>query len=613
MDGLCGWVGGMFQQAEAQTLLEKMAGRFAIIPEQRRRHHASPTQAVAAAGHPDTSGIFADDRLWIAITGDVYWENEELNRLAQTGGVAAAVAHIYLRDGIRCLENIRGPFSLALMDRRQGQTLLAIDRLGIHRLCFAIAGDQLVFGARADSVAQHPATPGEINPQAIFDYLYFHAVPAPHSIYRGQQKLLPGQYVIFRAGKLEQGFYWQLPFQDESTVPATELAEEFRRLLRKAVRRASHGVQLGSFLSGGTDSSTVAGVLTEVNGRAAETFSIGFQAAGYDETHYARIAAKHFGTHHHEYYVTPEDVTNAVSLIAQTYDEPFGNASAVPTYYCAKFAREHGVATLLAGDGGDEIFAGNARYAKQEVFELYGRLPGALRNGVIEPLALLPGAGALSPLRKLRSYIEQARIPLPDRLESYNFLHRCPLDEIFAPEFLRIVNPEQPLELLREVYGRTRSLSSLNRMLHLDLKITLADNDLRKVRGMCELAGVNVRFPMLDEEIVEFSGRVPAALKLKGRQLRYFFKEALRDFLPPETLSKTKHGFGLPTGLWLKEHPPLRQLARQSLDAFTQRGYLRPRYVERIWHLHQGEHASYYGVMIWAIMMLEQWLAAGGL
>src|SRR5690606_12461662 len=205
-------------------------------------------------------------------------------------------------------------------------------------------------------------------------------------------------------------------------------------LTEQAVARETDDVRpTGAFLSGGTDSSTVSGMLGKVSGKPAETFSIGFDAQGFDELDYARITSRHFGTNPHEYYVTADDVVEAMPLIAAAYDEPFGNASAAPTYFCARMAREHGIEVVLAGDGGDEFFGGNERYAKQGVFEHYGRVPGIFRK-LMEPVLMnFPLGESIMPVRKARSYIQQARVPLPDRMETYNFLHRSPLAEIFEP------------------------------------------------------------------------------------------------------------------------------------------------------------------------------------
>jgi asparagine synthase (glutamine-hydrolysing) len=370
--------------------------------------------------------------------------------------------------------------------------------------------------------------------------------------------------------------------------------------------------RIGAFLSGGTDSSTIAGLLAEIGGRGPDTYSIGFQAEGFDEMSYARIAARHFRCRAHEYYVTPEDVVEAIPLIARAYDEPFGNASAVPTYCCARLAHDDGKRLMVAGDGGDELFGGNARYAKQKAFEWYSGIPAALRHG-LEPVALhLPGGEQIGPLRKLQSYVRQARIPLPERLDAYNLLEREGFAAVFEPEFLRGIDVQRPAALAREAYLRASSTSAVDRMMHLDLKQTLADNDLRKVNRMCEFAGVEARYPMLDEAVVAFSGRIAPTEKVRGLRLRHFFKQALRDFLPAETIAKSKHGFGLPFGLWLRSHPRLAELADASLAAFAKRGWMRRDFIDRLLTAHRQDHATYYGAMIWVVVMLEHWLAARG-
>jgi asparagine synthase (glutamine-hydrolysing) len=480
--------------------------------------------------------------------------------------------------------------------------------MGIERLCVAHVDDTLVWGSNAEIVARIARDTPQLDRQALFDYLYREVVPSPETIFSQVGKLLPGECATFDGRALRREFYWRLSYQHRDGLPLAELEARFRTLLREAVGRDADRDDVGAFLSGGTDSSTVTGLLTEMHGRPVRTFSIGFSAEGFDEMAYARIAARHFGTQPHEYYVTPQDVAEALPLIARAYDEPFGNASAVPTYFCARLAREHGVGLLLAGDGGDELFGGNARYAKQKIFEFYSVIPRAARRA-LEPILLnAPGGTVLTPLRKLQSYVRQARIPLPDRLESYNFLHRSALEAIFEPDFLRDIDPQHPLELLREVYRRTDSDNPVDRMMHLDLKSILADSDLRKVGRMCEVAGIEVRFPMLADELVEFSGEVPAALKVKGTRLRFFFKHALRDFLPTEILVKSKHGFGLPYGLWLASHPPLAEQARAALLSLTGRGIVRSDYVTELWRHHRETHASYFGVMIWILTQLELWL-----
>jgi asparagine synthase (glutamine-hydrolysing) len=572
------------------------------------------THAIAAYSPFETASTHTEKGLFAAIDGRANWNDAELDRLARAVSPAAALAVAYQRYGKSCPAKLHGPFVLAILEPASRTVLLAIDRIGIHRLCFAKQNDTFVFGSTADSVTAHPSIEREISRQGIFNYLFFHMVPSPGSIYSGVEKLLPAEYVLFKGGEIERGFYWEADWEDQEKGEYDRRASEFEHLLREAVKSTIGASHPGAFLSGGTDSSTVAGILTEVGNQPAETFSIGFRADGFDEIDYARIAAKHFNTRPHEHYVTPDDVVRAIPLVAAAYDEPFGNASAVPTYYCAHMAKAAGVNVMLAGDGGDEIFGGNARYAKQLVFEAYWRIPQAIRSLLIEPVLLhLPGASHLTPLRKAQSYVRQARIPLPDRLESYNFLHGNNPETIFRSGFLERIDTEQPTTLLRDPYFRTHSTSTINRMLHLDWKQTLADNDLRKVSRMCEIAGIEVCYPLLDDRMVAFAAMLPPSYKVRNTYLRWFFKEALKDFLPPQIITKSKHGFGLPFGLWMQSHKPLRELAYGNLESFRNRGYLQPTYIDHLLQQHRTGHASYYGVMIWVLMMLEQWFVLHGL
>jgi asparagine synthase (glutamine-hydrolysing) len=198
-------------------------------------------------------------------------------------------------------------------------------------------------------------------------------------------------------------------------------------------------------------------------------------------------------------------------------------------------------------------------------------------------------------------------------MESYNFIYRQPLAEMFMPDFLNQVNTHQPSDWLKEVYKRADTSSFINRMLHLDLKFTLADNDLRKVGGMTEAAGIEVRYPLLDDAMVDFSGEVPPDWKVKGQYLRWFFKKALTGFLPDEIINKSKHGFGLPFGIWAKDYAPLRERIEVRMESFKQRGILQPSYVDHIRQEHMSGHATYFGRMVWLILTLEEWLLERGI
>jgi asparagine synthase (glutamine-hydrolysing) len=326
---------------------------------------------------------------------------------------------------------------------------------------------------------------------------------------------------------------------------------------------------------------------------------------------YARIAARHFRTEHHEHYVTPGELVDAIPLVAAHYDQPFGNSSAVPAYICARLARSHGVEHLLAGDGGDELFGGNTRYAKQRVFAAYEGVPRLVRAALIEPLLLgVPGMDRLPLARKAARYVAQARLPMPERMNTYNLLMRLGPENVLDPEFLARVTPQTVERQMRGAWERCESASLVNRMLAFDWKYTLADNDLPKVRETAAAAGVDARFPLLDDALVDFSLRLPPALKVRGLKLRWFFKHALREVLPAEILAKKKHGFGLPFGVWLVRDDRLRGFVEASLATLRGRGIVRDDFLDRLVGDVLGRHPGYYGEMVWVLMMLGCWLDA---
>jgi asparagine synthase (glutamine-hydrolysing) len=519
------------------------------------------------------------------------------------------LASLYLKHGDMFVNQLRGNFAIAVWNAASRTLLLARDRFGVKPLCYAATQAEVVFASHPRAIFAGNRIAKDIDVRAIVDYLNYGIVPAPHTAFRAVNKVNPGECVIWSEGTLRNFPYWEMQYPEDARGSVGSLAEELLHRMESSVRITSQGLdpkKTGCFLSGGTDSSSVVGLLTGLKKQPANTFSIGFAEERFNELEYAHIAARHFGSCHRESLLGPGNAQNSITKIVDAYDEPFANSSAIPTYWCAKLARESGIEVMLAGDGGDELFGGNERYRTERVFGLYQSVPGPVRHWLLEPILLaspeLPG-----PFGKAQRYIRRSNTPNPERYCRWRLL------QVFQPkEVLGSAMPHVNGDLLSAVrshYTSAPASSELNRLLYVDVKMTLGDEDLPKVVRMTELAGVKVRFPYLDHVLAEFSGSLPAELKVRGLKKRYLFKRAMHRLLPEAILRKKKHGFGLPIGLWLKTDPGLRTLAQEVLlDPRTyQRGYFRRDFVEKLFHNLQQDDTPYFGDLLWVFLMLELW------
>lgn len=505
--------------------------------------------------------------------------------------------------------DLLGKFYFAVYNKKSSALTLVNDQLGVQACYYTVQQDTLFISHSLKQLQKKCSLNLSISKQAIFNYLYFHCIPAPKTIFDEVKKLEPAKAVTFTSefSHTDELFY-SPEFTQQQSLSQQDIDALKTECLTTIDAIVEHQAEpdVGAFLSGGLDSSTVAGMLAKHH-QSAKTFSIGFRIDGYDETPYAELTAKHFNTEHNVLYLEADEVASEFVKVAQYFDEPFGNSSAMAAYFCAKFAKEHGVKTLLAGDGGDELFAGNERYAKQKQFEFYYKLPKLLRalaNASLNNKL----ARSIPGVSKVSSYVRQAEIKLPGRLQTYNFINMFGVENMFTPEFLKDIDTEQPLQLMEKRYSEAKSEHFVDRMLYLDWKFTLTDNDLVKVNNMCELASVEVKYPLLDKRLIDFSCKVPAEVKLPGYKLRHFYKETCRGFLADETLDKSKHGFGLPFGLWLKENEALKSIAIDALEKFKQRGIVKSSLIDDALNAHESVHASYYGELIWIIVVLELWL-----
>lgn len=560
-----------------------------------------------------------EDGAVAVIADSVLCHRAELSDLAgeTTGSDARIVGALYLKYGTQIFEKLEGQFSIGIFDKRSRTLIIATDRFGIKPVAYYHDNRYFAFGSRIKDVLATPGIKaGELDHEALVDYLNLSAIPTPKTVYRGIRKLPPGHFIIFNHGDTGNAGlvirkYYDIDYA-RNRSGESHFLRELPRSMETSVKtildaELAAGRSVGAFLSGGTDSSTVTGMIKKLAG-SVKTFSIGFDEPGYNELGYARIAARHFGAEHYEYIVTPEDVLDALDLISDVYDEPFGNASAVPTYYCAKLAREHGVDTLLAGDGGDEIFGGNERYAADKVFSNYHRIPALVRKGLLEPVMAAAPAG-LPVVNKGKKYIRRANIPQPDRFFSYNPVMALGQENIFSPDFIGHLGNYDPVAWARELYRSTKGANDLDRLMYIDMKFTITDNDIRKVSGMAGKAGIHVAYPFLDHALVDFAATIPSDLRVKGKTLRYIFKEAFKDFLPHDVIVKKKHGFGLPIGVWIRTKKNIADFVGDALltSHCTIRPFFRDGFIEELFRIHRETGAAFYGDIIWNLLILELW------
>lgn len=618
LSGLCGWVGKSDTRESSDSIAAKMMEGLSIGPGEPRRS-AGEGYSLALCGEPSLAHWYEDGDLVVAATGYPAFEGSAARGGATCQDFAGSFARLFQEHGQNALSRVRGPFSLVVVEKSNGRSLMAIDRFGVESLTYAQPnGDLTVFGSATDSVKAHPLVEATVAPQTIFNYLYFiDRVCAPATIYEEQQKLLPGECVVRDSTGTRKLQYWQMSYGSDGSKDEERYCDELLEQVRGAFGRSISGEDLsrsGAFLSGGLDSSTVLTLLAERSSEPAKAFTIGFGEAAYDETGYAKIAAEHVEALHDVRILGSNHVSDAIEKVTEAFDEPFANSSVIPTYYCALAAKETGIDLMLAGDGGDELFVGNSRYISDRVFQRYRTIPAPLRRSLVEPIVRrLPFKDTVPLFRKASNYVNSAKLSIPARLTNHNAYSSLDYRTLFAPDALAAISPTVPSRFVEDLYFDVDARSDVQRMMGMDLRITLADSDLRKVGRACDLAGVRVRYPFLDEKLFDFSSKVPPELLAKNGEIRYLYKKALSRILHRETITKPKHGFGLPTFEYINHDRALGDFFCDRLSALGRRPYFTKQAMEMLMgRVRSGEAQAHCG-LAWDLSVLEIWLESRGL
>ncbi|MDQ6670245.1 MAG: asparagine synthase (glutamine-hydrolyzing) [Chloroflexota bacterium] len=556
-----------------------------------------------------------DGSVCVVYNGEIYnflelrQELESRGHHFATKADTEVIVHAYEEYGVEAVERLWGMFALALWDAREQRLLLARDRLGKKPLVYyADSSGGLAFASELQALLAHPSVPREINPRAIDDYLTYLYVPAPTTAYREVKKLPPGHCLVWQARRITVEPYWKVQFAEKLRISEDDAVDQFGVLLRDAVRRRLIAdVPLGAFLSGGMDSSSVVAEMAELSTARVKTFSIGFGERDFDELRFAQQVARRFDTDHHELVVEPRALDILPTLVRH-YGEPYGDSSALPTFYVAQMTRQH-VTVALNGDGGDEVLAGYERHWGARIAARYDTIPRFVRHGLIRPLVpLVPEPRQRRAfLRRAKRFMVAAHMSPADRyLHWVGAFSAAQKSALYTPELTESLGGNQSAHWLRDTLAGEPLLDPVDAVLRADTLLYLPEDLLAKVDIASMASSLEARSPFLDHRIVEFCAALPSSYKLHGRTSKWLLRRLMRDRLPAEILSRPKMGFGVPVGEWLRGE--LRPLLEDTLlsPAAVNRGYFRHQAVQSLVDDHLTRRVDR-TAHLWGLLMLELW------
>lgn len=529
----------------------------------------------------------------------------------RTEGDTEVIVHAYEQWGLPCLRRFNGMFAVALWDDRSKQLLLARDRVGEKPLYYHRDRDRLVFASEIKSMLADPAVPRRLNPRGLSNFLAFGHAVAPETMYRDILKLLPGHYLLARAGRITLHQYWDVgdepPFAADDGRSQESDAQRVLSLLDDSVRRRMVAdVPVGAFLSGGVDSSAITALMKRHATGPVKTFSLGFHVGGaYNELSDARQVAQALGTEHYELEVGHQDFVRTLQTLAYHYDEPFGDAAGFPIYLLSQMAREH-VKVVLAGDGADELFGGYRRYAYDQLAPLYARLPRVVtEDWVPRMLEHLPRLRRTK--RALNAWLLQDSAR---RYAAWLLLFTPDMQaDLLLPAISEQIaghDPQEPYSRYYQALNPSVAADHLNRLMYIDVKTLLPDGYLEKVDKAAMACSLETRLPFLDHRLVELAFQIPGRSKIQGLSTKRLLKRAVRGLIPDSVLQRPKHGFAVPTEPWFQGQ--LRDFVFEILldDRTRRRGYFNMTYVERLWREHmEGGHQ--WDGQLWLLLNFELW------
>ncbi len=566
-----------------------------------------------------TQPLFNEDESVVVVyNGEIYNFPELMTELRDRGHRfrtrcdTEVIVHAWEEWGESCVEHFRGMFAFAIWDRNKQTAFLTRDRLGIKPLYYSLLPNgHLIFGSELKALCVHPGLSTEIDPLAVEEYFSYGYIPDPRTIYQDVYKLAPGhRLTVVREKRLGQPVqYWDIPFDTQEARSESDLQEELISRLREAVSiRLVSEVPLGAFLSGGVDSSAIVAMMASISNDPVNTCSISFGQKKYDESEYAAIVAKQYQAHHHVQQVDPDNF-DLVDTLAQVYDEPYADSSAIPTYRLCELARKQ-VTVALSGDGGDENFAGYRRYfrhLKEE--QVRDHIPSGVRQPLFGALGRVYPKADWAPrfLRAKATFETLARDTIEGYHHSVSIMDDMTRTRLFSKTFNQQLQGYSASEVLRRHAEYAPVNDPVSLVQYLDLKTYLPGDILTKVDRASMAHSLEVRVPILDHKFVEWVSTLPVNLKLNGSEGKYLLKKAMERYLPNDILYRRKMGFAVPIANWFRG--PLKERVRKAVlgPVLEETGFFNRHFLESMVDEHQSGLRDYSGPL-WSLLMFESFL-----
>ncbi len=565
-----------------------------------------------SGGHQPISN--EDESVWVVFNGEIYnFEEiranlEKKGHTFRTASDTEVIVHAYEEYGEACPQLFCGMFAFAVWDERNQTLFAARDHIGVKPLYYSTFRSNFLFASEIKAILA-AGVPREIDYESLDDYLtYLYTVP-PRTIYRSIRQLPPAHFMTWHNGQLRVQRYWKLDYSPESHSERYWV-EEVQSCLSNVIRgNLVADVPLGSFLSGGMDSSTIVATMRQVSREPIQTFTIGFGKDGnlYDEVSQARTLASHFGTHHHELRAERE-IKDVIPSVVSHFDEPFGNPTAILVYILSDLIRRH-VKVVLAGDGGDEVFGGYTRYLGASWSERYRFIPASVRRSLINPMVqMLPeSTRGHHMLRRIREFSSGTLLSSEEMYTSWiTYFSATERRSLYTEDLTRCIGAHDSQGYVRDLFRECDATDFVSKAMYVDMLSFLPNNVLQYSDRMSMAHGLEIRVPFTDPRLVELMSRVPSSLKVTGKQSKYLMRKAMQGVLPQDVLRRKKLGFNPPMGVWLTTFLADHVEELLSKETLESRGYFRPDAVHSLLERHRSGRRDFTW-HIWSLIIFEIW------